>query len=257
MTAAETGEKFKMRYLTVLIAMICIVAFSRANADIPTVLTDKVRQGDGLIDILTDVSGEELATYLDTGTLYLGVDVNEDASGLESSLSTGVAIKEMELVIQTTAGDFTFTEFYTNTTAMIQEAGTTEAQEFHTLFGSTGSNELTSSSSGFDISSFDDVVEIQNIEFEGEIISAQLRVSFLDTATAGDNEDFFDYSNGFEEFAILSSPDAALLDSAAIGISDSPTGLTYDVSAPSGTPEPPILLLLIIPGLILWKRRRR
>jgi hypothetical protein len=246
-----------MRYLTIVVAVIGLAAVLPARAEIPTVLTDKVRQGDGLIDILTDVSGEELTTYLEGGTLYLGVDLNEDASGLESSLSSGVAIKEMELVIQTTAGDFSFTDFYTNTTALIQEAGTTDAQEFYTLFGSTGSNELTSSSSGFDISSFDDVVEIQNIDFQGEIIGAQLRVSFLDTATAGDNEDFFDYSNGFEEFAILSSPDATLLDSAAIGVSDSPTALAYDVSAPSGTPEPPFLLLLAIPGLILWRCRRR
>jgi len=246
-----------MRYRTVLVALIGIVAFSRANAEIPTVLTDKVRQGEGLIDILTDVSGDDFATYLESGTLYLGVDVNENAAGLETSLSSGVAIKEMELVIVTTAGDFSFTEFYTNTTAMIQEAGTTDAQEFHTLFGSTGSNELTSSSSGFDISSFDDVVEIQNIEFEGQILSAQLRVTFLDTAAVGDNEDFFDYSNGFEELAILSSPDATLLETAAIGISEAPTALAYDVSAPSGTPEPPILLLLLIPGLILWKRRRQ
>jgi hypothetical protein len=246
-----------MRYLTMVIAVIGLAAALPAKAEIPTVLTDKISKGDGLIDILTDVSGEDLTTYLEGGTLYLGVDVNEDASGLESSLSSGVAIKEMELIVQTTAGDFSFTEFYTNTTAMIQEAGTTEAQEFYTLFGSTGSNELTSSSSGFDISSFDDVVEIQNIDFEGEIIGAQLQVTFLDTANAGDNEDFFDYSNGFEEFAILSSPDATLLDSAAIGISDSPTTLAYDVSAPSGTPEPPLLLLLAIPGLILWRCRRR
>jgi hypothetical protein len=246
-----------MRYLTVIVALIGVVAFPRANAEIPTVLTDKVRQGDGLIDILTDVSGDDLATYLESGTLYLGVDVNENAAGLETSLSAGVAIKEMELVIVTAAGDFSFTEFYTNTTAMIQEAGTTDAQEFYTLFGATGSNELTSSSSGFDISSFDDVAEIRNVEFEGQIISAQLRVTFLETAATGDNEDFFDYSNGFEEFAILSSPDATLLETAAIGISDAPTALAYDVSAPSGTPEPPILLLLIIPSLILWKRRRQ
>ena len=77
------------------------------------------------------------------------------------------------------------------------------------------------------------------------------------TFDAGDNEDFFDYSNGFEEFAILTSPDATLLDSAAIGISDSPTAIAYDVSAPSGTPEPPLLLLLAVPGLLLWRYRRR
>ena len=51
--------------------------------------------------------------------MFLGVDLNEDASGLEESTSQGVAIKEVELVLTTTEGTFSFTTFYTNTTAMI------------------------------------------------------------------------------------------------------------------------------------------
>ena len=87
-----------MRYLAMVVVIIGLAAALPAKAEIPTVLTDKVRQGDGLINIMTDVSGEELTSYLEGGTLYLGVDVNEDASGLESSISSGVAIKEMELI---------------------------------------------------------------------------------------------------------------------------------------------------------------
>ena len=87
-----------MRYLAMVVVIIGLAAALPAKAEIPTVLTDKVRQGDGLINIMTDVSGEELTSYLEGGTLYLGVDVNEDASGLESSLSSGVAINGASVI---------------------------------------------------------------------------------------------------------------------------------------------------------------
>ncbi|NIP27118.1 MAG: hypothetical protein GWN81_20500, partial [Phycisphaerae bacterium] len=58
----------------------------------------------------------------------------------------------------------------------------------------------------------DDVIEITDINFSGEILGAQINVTFLDTANnAGDNEEFFDYSAGFEQFAILSEADAQIL----------------------------------------------
>ena len=228
------------------------------RAEIPTVLTDKIRNGDGVIDVFKDVSGAELQQYLQGETLYLGVDLNEDASGNESSTSAGVAIKEMELIIQTTNGDISYTEFFTNTTAMIQEQGATQAQEYYTLFGSAGSNQITSATSGFDISTFDDVIEFRQIQVSGEITGAQLRVTFLDTAATGDNETFFDYSAGFEEFAILSSTDAAALDAADIGLGDAaPANISYSVDSPSGTPEPSWFLLAVIPAIFLWRQKSR
>ena len=127
----------KLTFLSILLAV------APAWAEIPTVLTDTIRNGDGVIDIFADASGAELQEYLqsESGTLYLGVDLNEAASGNESSTTAGVAIKEMELIITTTEGDFSFTEFYTNTTAMIQEAGATGTQEYSTLFGSDGGSD--------------------------------------------------------------------------------------------------------------------
>jgi hypothetical protein len=180
--------------------------------------------------------------------------VNEDASGNESSTSAGVAIKEIELIIQTTNGDISFTEFYTNTTAMILEEGATESQEYYTLFGSTGSNNITGSTSDFDISSFDDIIVFNNIQIEGEIVGAELTITFLTTSGTGENETFFDYSAGFEEFAILTSSDATMLESANIGLLDSPSDIIYNVDAPSGTPEPYWLLLVIIPAISLWRK---
>jgi len=239
------------RYIVVLMLMMTAVP---AGAEIPTVLTDTIKDGDGVIDIFKDVTGTELQEHLQAGTLQVGVDLNEAASGNESSTSAGVAIKEMELVINTTNGDISFTEFYTNTTAMIQEAGATEAQEYHTLFGSAGGSDITGSTSNFDISNFDDVITFDNIQIDGEITGAQLRVTFLDTARTGENETFFDYSAGFEEFAILSSADASAIEAANIGLADAPQNLSYNVDAPSGTPEPSWFLLAVMPLIFLWRK---
>jgi len=243
----------KLTFLSILLAV------APAWAEIPTVLTDTISKGDGVIDVFKDVSGAELQQYLGGETLYLGVDLNEAASGNESSTSVGVAIKQMELIITTTDGDFTFTEFYTNTTAMIQEAGTTGTQEYNTLFGNAGGNTITSATSGFDISTFDDVIEFRNIQVSGQITGAQLKVTFLDTAaTGGENETYFDYSAGFEQFAILTSTDATALDAANIGLgADAPANISYSVDTPSGTPEPSWFFLAVIPAIFLWRQRSR
>jgi hypothetical protein len=165
----------------------------------------------------------------------------------------------MELLITTTDGQFSFTEFYTNTTAMIVEDGATQAQEYYTLFGSTGSNEINGSTTGFDIEQFDDVVEIRNIDFTGSILSVELRVSFVETSGSGQAETFFDYSDGFEEFAILDSSDAALLDSADIGVASTSSGLQFnyyaDIDAAVAAPEPRLALYALIPIVLYWLGR--
>jgi hypothetical protein len=246
-----------MRIFRKIIFLSILLSAIPAWAEIPTVLTDKIRGGDGVIDVFKDVSGAELQQYLGGETLYLGVDLNEAASGNESSTSVGVAIKEMELILQTTNGDISYTEFFTNTSAMIQEQGAAQAQEYYTLFGNAGGNTITSSTSGFDISTFDDVVEFRSIQVSGEITGAQLRVTFLDTAATGENETYFDYSAGFEEFAILTSTDAAALDAANIGLGDAPASISYSVDSPSGTPEPSWFFLAVIPAIFLWRQRSR
>ena len=248
-----------MKILRNIIILSVLLSAVPAWAEIPTVLTDTISKGDGVIDVFKDVSGAELQQYLGGETLYLGVDLNEAASGNESSTSVGVAIKEMELIIQTTNGDISYTEFITNTSAMIQEQGAAEAQEYYTLFGNAGGNTITSATSGFDISTFDDVIEFRNIQVSGEITGAQLRVTFLDTAASGgENETFFDYSAGFEQFAILSSADATTLDAANIGLgADAPANISYSIDTPSGTPEPSWYFLAVIPAIFLWRQRSR
>ena len=95
-----------MKTLRNIIIISVLLSAIPAWAEIPTVLTDTIKNGDGVIDIFTDASGAELQDYLQGGNLYLGVDLNEAASGNESSTTAGVAIKEMELIITTTEATF-------------------------------------------------------------------------------------------------------------------------------------------------------
>lgn len=239
-----------------------------AWAEVPTILTDTISKGDGIIDLFRDVTGSELNDSLSSGTLFLGVDLNEAVAGIEKSTSQGVAIKQIELAIRSTDGDFTFSDFYTNTASLIQEVGTTEAQMFQTLFGATGSSNITGGTTGFDLSQFDDVIELRNISVTGDILSAQLKITFLDTAKAGFNEEFFDFSAGFEEFAILTKADAQILESANIGLTEAPQDIKFDLavadtggggdlSSPSGAPEPSWFLLLALPALLFWRGKQR
>jgi len=218
-------------------------------AELPTSLTDKIYRGSGDINLLNDALAGELDTYLQEGTMYLGIDLIESARGLESAASAGVAIKDITLSIETTMGTYSFNDFYTNSTAMILEAGEAAAEEFHVLFGTKGNNNFTDSSDAFDLANlatFDDVIEIQNIAYEGEILSSNLNVTFLDTQGNGANESFFDYSAGFEKFAILSSRDAELLESENFGITESTiTDVSFVMTTPLGSPEPGTFILLL------------
>jgi MYXO-CTERM domain-containing protein len=234
------------------------------HAQIPTVLTDKISKGSGTIDLLQDVSVGGLESYFDAnGTLSFAVDVNEAVAGNETSDSVGVAIKQMELVLTTTAGTFTFSDVYTSTTASILEAGATEAQDFYTLFGRTGSSSITGGTSDPNLEAFDDVVQIQNVAYEGAITGAELNVTFLDTAaTSGDtNESFFDYSNGFEEFALITAVQSADLESADYGLKDAPETVTFvDEGAlydPPAAPAPPMLALLVLGALLVLRSRSK
>jgi hypothetical protein len=245
------------------VLLLGLFAVTGLQAQLPTTLTDKIFKGGGTIDLLKDMSAVNLQQYINSnGGLLLGVDLNEDAGGNESRDSVGVAIKQLELVVTTTAGTFSFSDFLTSTTASIKEAGAATAQDYYTLFGKMGSSQITGGSA--DLSKLDDVVRLQNVSIQGTILSAQLKVKFLDTAstrTEG-NETFFDWSDGFEDFALLGQKDAALLESANFGLTSAPSGITYTVTgsvvtppAP-GAPAPPMGLLAAMAAIVAWKSRR-
>ncbi len=221
---------------SLLVPLALAMLGAAAFADFSTLLTDKVQQGSGTIDLLKNMTATQLQDYLtQNGMLKLGVDVNENASGNETAKSEGVALKNVSLTITTTAGTFTFSNFVTGDTAMIQEAGTTTEQQFYTVFGQAGSSQLTSSTSSFNLAAYDDVILLQNVSFQGQILSASLNVQLLSTSTLkGDNnESFFDFSGGFEDMALLSSTDARMLETAKIGIADAPPSIVYTTAPPT------------------------
>lgn len=195
-------------------------------------LTDAIYRGDGVIDLFNDLTAEQLAEFIDSGggRLLLGVDVNENNSGNETSTSLGVAIEQIQLAISTSEGDFTFSDFYTNTTAVLRDAGSGVESEFYTLFGQSGSSQITGGN-GFDLATYDDVLWIDNISLGGAtILGAELRVTFLETpsgSSATEAESFFDFSGGFEDFALLSAADAIVLEDAATGVSEAPSSLVF------------------------------
>ena len=251
---------------------VAVLAFGSAvaaHAQLPTLLTDKIYQGSGSIDLLKDISAANLQSMLanNNGGLFLGVDVNENEAGNESRDSLGIAIKQLQLVVTTTAGTFTFGDFLTSTTAMIREAGSSTAQQFYTLFGKSGSSQITGGSAG--LGSLDDVIRVQNVSFQGTILSAKLNVNFLGTAktTVQGNETFFDYSGGFEDFALLGKTDAALLEAANFGVAGASSTIAYSQTAPAitlseaglstpGAPVPPLGLLVAMGAIVAWKTRR-
>jgi len=243
-----------MRVLFLLMMML----YGAASAALPTALTDRIYRGSGSIDVLQDATASELQRYLsqNRGELMLGVDLNESTSGLESSDSVGVATREITLSIVKTSGQYTFSDFFTNTTASILEAGADDSTEFYTMFGTPGSNQLTGGSSDFSAGAFDDVVRLQNGEAEGDILPASFNVSFLVTPGKSDNETSFDYSAGIEEFAILGSAGAAAIDDADLGISGAtPTTMSFAVSSPTGSPRPWWFLILLVPAILVLRNR--
>lgn len=211
-----------MRTLLVAITLL-LQSFCLGQTNVESlVLIDKIYKGTGTIDLLKDISSSQLSDYFNQSynMLLLGVDVNEDASGTESRDAMGVAIKQATLEIITSQGTFTYTDFFTSTTSMLKEAGSTEAFSYYTLFGDSGSSQITGTGST-DISKFDDVLWFEDINYLGDISSAKLKINFLNVDTyppsSLSNESFFDFSGGFEDFALFSVADAQLVESEKIG----------------------------------------
>jgi hypothetical protein len=216
-----------------LVSLLALASSAYSQSFEATVLTDRIYKGQGVIDLLKNIEGNSLASYFNEtgGLLLLGADLNENNSGNESNKSIGVAIKAAQLSISTTAGDFTFKDFFTGTTSMLRESGSSASSQYNTLFGQGGSSAITGKGV-VDASNFDDILWFENIDFKGDITSAKLSVSFLETPGSKSNptaaESFFDFSGGFEEFALVSTADAVLIEEKNNGMEEAPSGLKYE-----------------------------
>lgn len=153
--------------------------------------------------------------------LVLGVDVNEAANATEKAETQAVALDSVRLDITMNDGSvYNLTEFSTLTKALLATGnnGAETRQDYYTLLGSTGSNTITGSVFK---DKFDSTLSIpvpENIDFNNAV-DVTLHIDFLDVnSKLGDPELFYDYTNGFEDLALLDDADARYLDNAAKGV---------------------------------------
>jgi hypothetical protein len=211
-------------------------------------LTDVVKSnGTGSIDFLKDVTPASLEAFRQegAGSLLLAIDVNEAASGTEKASSQAITLKSV--VVSVTVGGTTtdYAVYETATQAIVASVGTTQRTAYYTVIGDAGSNRITSNSFQ---SKFDGVLTISIGQDLSAATAVTAEIVFLDTnVSLGDPEAFYDFSNGFEDLALLNQVDADFLEVLAPGRDEAPTVILTNppvvldlvpaawVSSPSGT----------------------
>ena len=239
-----------LRYLFVITSLLFTTLFSTANADEETTkLKHKISQGSGDINLLLAQGNKSISPLVlealrlqNNGLLMLGVDINEASSGSEKSTSQGVAIEHLTLTVIIDEDTYTFTDFSTKTQCSLAKINSENRQFYYTLLGRTGSNSIAGSN--LDGTSFDDTLKIPvNIDLS-TAQSIHLDIQFLETnQSLGDPEEFYDYSAGFEDLALLTATDVDFLDTQAAGredaplvvLTNSPTEVASRVYYPSST----------------------
>lgn len=227
---------FKTLAISTVLAAISLLGAMPAQAQTytSTKLRDVVTSGSGNIDVFRAANGSKqpnptAATVewlrLDNdAALVFAVDVNEAASGTEKASSQGVTVKSARVTAVISGTTYQFTEFSTRTQASVAEGTSTARSLQYTLIGDTGSSRITSNSSS-DIygSDFDATLRVEVPRSLAAASSIRLEVTFMNTNVAlGDPEAFYDYSNGFEDIAIVTASDAAYLDGLQAGQDEAP-----------------------------------
>ncbi|MCP5208388.1 MAG: LruC domain-containing protein [Hahellaceae bacterium] len=221
-------------FINLSAALICLTIASPSAASVVSKrLTDVIpANGKGVINVF-DVSGNgqdltsadiEAFRQDNNGALAFAIDVNEAANGTEKASSQGVSIAQLRLEAVIDGKISTFTEYWTQTQSLLATKGNTSRSTYFTLIGDTGSSRITSNStSGIYGSDFDATVYVSVPQELGQATAITLYINFLDTnVQLGDPEAFYDYSNGYEDVAIVSAEDAAYLDQVAAGQQEAP-----------------------------------
>jgi LruC domain-containing protein len=209
--------------LPVVLALFALLIPQRTEAVESTKLTDVVKSdGIGAIDLFRDLTAADLEAFRleANGELQFAVDINEAASGSEKSSSQGVALETVELVVEFGVIQQSFSVFNTDTQALLAAGTSTERSMYYTLIGESGSSRITSNAIQDE---FDAVIHLPVGVDLSSATSAVLNIVFLDTNTAlGDPEAFYDYSNGFEDLALVTSGDATFFEELAPGQDEAP-----------------------------------
>lgn len=189
-------------------------------------LADVIKSsGSGTINLLlgtgnVPISATELEQYrlahTDTtqGTakqfLSLGVDVNENNKGLETSSAQGITIATLSLKVTRPSGITTYTDYRTRTRALLAAAGTVQRANYYTVLGEGGSSRITGSNAIQQ--QFDSTLDIFVPDSLADASKVELIITLLNVnKTLGDPESFYDYSGGYEDLALLNNEDAYFL----------------------------------------------
>lgn len=219
-----------MSILNPLLVLALISQAGIAIAQDSVRLTDVVKSnGTGNIDFLKDLTVAQMEQLrLDNdGLIVIAVDVNESANGTEKASTQAVTLGALTLTV--TYSDNTQRVYdlasgccETETQALIAEAPGTQRLPRYTLLGESGSSRITANNSIQD--KFDSTIKIRvDTPFYSpsqgiEATSVRATIAWLNTNTdLGDPEAFYDFTNGFEDLAVLNSADTTFIDDYAAG----------------------------------------
>lgn len=234
-------NNYKTTGLSLVAAMLYCM---QAHAALESIkLQDNIAQGFGIINLLVPhtsskttgpISGQTLQAFRDqhNNQLAFVVDVNEASNNTEKASSQGVAIASATLIFNISGTEIRCSAYTTNTASLLIQKGQSNRLQYATLLGASGSNLITSSTSsdlyGSDFSAIlrmrlDSEACNQPLPNLNNVSSAFLRLQFLDTdVKQGDPEDFYDFSNGPEDIALISIQDVAPVEALQAGIAEAP-----------------------------------
>lgn len=231
-------------------AVVCCGIWGQAWAASSGALTETIKQGTGDMPLLSTQVGvlaEYVAQYNKSSTtdagrraIAFGVDINENASGTEKSTTQAVTVEYAWLEVvkngqtkrygKAPAGTTTETgsNFYTETQAWVMNKTGTTREKMYTLLGRSGSAQISGATTIQN--NFDSTLKIvipDGVDLTGAT-TAKLYVRLADLkVTLGDPEQFYDFTGGFEDVALLNKTDSDFLDT-------NPTKLAPRTEAPGG-----------------------
>ena len=204
------------RHLYAGLAALLLLQSSSADAQTSVKLTDVIKStGSGNISVLKDLTAPALEALRQQngGKVVFGVDVNEAADGSEKSSAQGITVASARLEVTIGGSTKSYAVFSTETRALVATGTSTTRTEYFTLLGESGSARITGSSGSSTIQAkFDSTLTFPVADALGSASAVKLLVTLAVTNTSlGDPEAFYDFSNGFEDLAVLAKPDADFL----------------------------------------------
>ena len=218
----------KLSKSILLAAAVLMVEIASAQDSVR--LTDVIKSsGTGTVDFFKDVTAAQLEQLrLDNGgRIVIGVDVNESANGTEKASTQAVTLGALTLTITYSDNsqkvyDLASGCCTTETQALVAEAPDTLRLPRYTLVGESGSSRITANNAIQGAVDSTIKIEVDSILYDPasgtEATSVVADIAWLNTNTdLGDPEAFYDFTNGFEDLALLNAVDSEFIDDYGAG----------------------------------------